>query len=77
MPLFFASNAIYPISFMPGWLQVIARVNPLSYQVDALRALMVTGETSINGLGVDYGVTILITTALILLAARLYPRIVQ
>ena len=77
MPLFFASNAIYPISFMPGWLQVIARVNPLSYQVDALRALMVTGEASVNGLVVDYGVTILITTALILLAARLYPRIVQ
>ncbi|HVN16346.1 MAG TPA: ABC transporter permease, partial [Anaerolineales bacterium] len=28
MPLFFASNAIYPISMMPGWLQVISRVNP-------------------------------------------------
>jgi ABC-2 type transport system permease protein len=77
MPLFFASNAIYPIDIMPGWLQVIARLNPLSYQVDALRALMVTGEASVNGLGVDYGVTILVTTALILLAARLYPRIVQ
>ncbi len=31
MPLFFASNAIYPIQIMPGWLQVVARVNPLSY----------------------------------------------
>jgi ABC-2 type transport system permease protein len=77
MPLFFASNAIYPIAIMPGWLQVVARLNPLSYQVDALRALMVTGEASVNGLGVDYAVTILITTGLILLAARLYPRIVQ
>lgn len=77
MPLFFASNAIYPIDIMPGWLQVIARLNPLSYQVDALRALMVTGEASVNGLGVDYGVAILVITALILLAARLYPRIVQ
>ena len=37
MPLFFASNAIYPISIMPGWLQVISRVNPLTYEVDALR----------------------------------------
>ncbi|HEX2350775.1 MAG TPA: ABC transporter permease, partial [Ktedonobacterales bacterium] len=36
MPLFFASNAIYPIDIMPGWLQVVARLNPLSYQVDAL-----------------------------------------
>jgi hypothetical protein len=31
----------------------------------------------VNGLGVDYVVTVTITTALILLAARLYPRIVQ
>ena len=37
MPLFFASSAIYPVSIMPGWLQAIAVVNPLSYVVDALR----------------------------------------
>jgi len=43
MPLFFASNAIYPIEIMPGWLKVIARVNPLSYEVDALRCLMIEG----------------------------------
>lgn len=46
MPLFFASNAIYPISIMPGWLKVIAHLNPLSYQVDILRALMVMGGSS-------------------------------
>ena len=33
MPLFFASNALYPVELMPGWLQVISRVNPLSYEV--------------------------------------------
>ncbi len=36
MPLFFASNAIYPLSLMPGWLRAVSRVNPLTYQVDAL-----------------------------------------
>ena len=77
MPLFFASNAIYPIDIMPGWLQVIARLNPLSYQVDALRTMMVTGSVSITGLPLDFGVTVLVTAALIALAARLYPRIVQ
>lgn len=77
MPLFFASSAIYPISFMPDWLQVIARLNPLSYQVDALRLLMVTGSKSAHGLGVDVAVTLGVTAVLIALAARLYPRIVQ
>jgi ABC-2 type transport system permease protein len=41
MPLFFASNALYPIAVMPAWLRSLARVNPLSYEVDALRGLLI------------------------------------
>jgi ABC-2 type transport system permease protein len=46
MPLFFASNAIYPLSLMPAWLKVIAEFNPLSYVVDAMRSMMLTGDYS-------------------------------
>jgi ABC-2 type transport system permease protein len=76
MPIFFASNAIYPISLMPHWLQVIASLNPLTYEVDALRALMLTGGTSIYGLGLDAGVLVAALTVLVVIAARLYPRMV-
>jgi ABC-2 type transport system permease protein len=41
MPLFFASNALYPVNVMPGWLHALSKVNPLSYEVDALRALLI------------------------------------
>ncbi|OBF06391.1 multidrug ABC transporter permease [Mycobacterium sp. ACS4054] len=41
MPLFFASNALYPVDVMPTWLHVLSRVNPLSYEVDALRGLLI------------------------------------
>ena len=41
MPLFFASNALYPVTIMPQWLKDLSRVNPLSYEVDALRGLLV------------------------------------
>jgi ABC-2 type transport system permease protein len=41
MPLFFASNALYPVDVMPAWLHALSRVNPLSYEVDALRALLI------------------------------------
>ncbi|MEU1002943.1 ABC transporter permease [Streptomyces tibetensis] len=40
MPLFFGSNALYPVSVMPGWLQAVSKANPLSYEVDALRGLL-------------------------------------
>lgn len=46
MPLFFASNALYPIAIMPTWLQVLSKVNPLSYQVSALRGLLLGSPTS-------------------------------
>jgi ABC-2 type transport system permease protein len=77
MPLFFASNAIYPVSIMPHGLQVIAHVNPLTYEVDALRALMLEGGTSTYGLGLDFVVLLGATTVLVLLGARLYPGIVR
>lgn len=73
MPLFFASNAIYPLELMPGWLRVVARINPLSYFVDGLRATMITSGTSHFGIGLDLAVAASLLTALVLVAARLYP----
>ena len=61
---------------MPGWMQVLSRVNPLSYEVDAIRALMLSGETSAFGLGIDFAVLIVITGVLVALAGRLYPHLV-
>lgn len=75
MPLFFASNAIYPIEIMPGWLEVIARFNPLSYLVDMLRALMIDGGHSAFGLGLDLGVQAVALITLVLIASRLYPSV--
>ena len=77
MPLFFASNAIYPIVIMPVWLQVIARGNPLSYEVDGIRAMMLSGGRSAFGLPVDYAVLAAVTALLVVVAARLYPRLVR
>lgn len=76
MPLFFASNAIYPISIMPTWLQAVSEINPLTYEVDALRALMVIGGTSTYGVALDFGFLIGATALLVIAAARLYPRVV-
>lgn len=77
MPLFFASNAIYPIGVMPGWVRAIAKANPLSYQVDALRALMVHGGQSVFGIGLDTGALLLIFFVLVLITGWLYPNVIQ
>ncbi|MGE0714212.1 MAG: ABC transporter permease [Alphaproteobacteria bacterium] len=74
MPIFFASNAIYPLSLMPEWLRTISHANPLTYEVDALRALMLTGVGSDYGLAVDLGVLVAVSAALTLVAGRVYGR---
>jgi ABC-2 type transport system permease protein len=76
MPLFFASNAIYPVGLMPEWLRAVSRVNPLSYEVDALRALMLQDGVSTFGLATDYAVLLVTTAVLVAVGAYLYPRVV-
>ena len=74
MPLFFASNALYPISVMPGWLRVISHGNPLSYEVAALRALLIGQATN---LWLDFGVVGLAAVAGIITAASLLGRLAR
>jgi ABC-2 type transport system permease protein len=74
MPLFFASNALYPVDLMPGWLQVINRINPLGYEVDALRGLLI--GTPAN-LALDFGVLIVAAAVLITVASALLSRLAR
>jgi len=48
LPLLFASTALAPLSFMPGWLQVIASLNPLSYAIEPIRYLYLHGDWSLG-----------------------------
>jgi ABC-2 type transport system permease protein len=40
MPLFFLSGALYPVAGLPTWLEVLTRLNPLTYAVDLMRRLV-------------------------------------
>jgi ABC-2 type transport system permease protein len=75
MPLFFASNAIYPIAIMPWWLRLISEINPLTYEVDALRGLMINGGPSVYGITLDMVFLVIAVTINVAIAARLYPRV--
>jgi ABC-2 type transport system permease protein len=75
MPLFFASSAIYPISIMPTWLQVIAKYNPLSYVVDAMRSMLLTGDYS--SLPLDIFVLLVSTTLFVSCASIMLKRLIE
>ena len=59
---------------MPKWLQVISKVNPLSYEVSALRGLLIGLPTN---LWLDYAVLIVAATVMVLWSSRLLDRMAQ
>jgi ABC-2 type transport system permease protein len=73
MPLFFASSALYPLSVMPGWLHGIARVNPLTYEVQGLRQ-MLDGVGARGELWLDFLVVIGFFAVMLVAATRRYPK---
>jgi len=54
---------------------MVSHLNPLTYVVDALRTCMLADSTSTFGLSFDYLVILVTTTVLVLVGARLYPRL--
>ncbi len=54
LPLTFASSAFFPIEQMPGWLQAVATVNPLSYTMNGMRQLLINPTIDYSQLALQY-----------------------
>jgi ABC-2 type transport system permease protein len=74
MPLFFASNALYPVALMPGWVRWVALINPLSYEVNALRRLLLGLP---GNLWLDFGVLIFAAVLGVAVASALLGRLAR
>ncbi len=61
-PLTFISTAFVPLALLPGWMQSLANINPISYSSNALRAL--------TSMGFEWG-TILFSVVVLLVIALL------
>lgn len=73
MPLFFLSGALFPLESAPGTLSLIAKFDPLSYFVDALRETL-TGASHF-GLAFDIGIIAFLVVSVMSIGAYLFSRI--
>jgi ABC-2 type transport system permease protein len=72
LPLFFMSSAFAPLNAMPDWMQVVARANPLTYSINAMRHLVVDGWTaSLTG---DLAVLLAFASVCLLLGTSAFQR---
>lgn len=43
LPLFFLSGAMFPLQGLPTWMDILTKINPLTYGVDMLRGVALKG----------------------------------
>ncbi|HEY5578376.1 MAG TPA: ABC transporter permease [Acidimicrobiia bacterium] len=74
-PLLFLSTGFMPASLLPSWLETVARLNPITYLIDALRVLVNDGwiwEEIVQALVVILGLSLITMTA----ATRSFRRVI-
>lgn len=73
MPLFFLSGALFPLQGLPPAIELIARIDPLSYGIDGLRDLLI--NVSHFGLALDLVVLTMVTLFFLFLGSYLFSKI--
>ena len=73
MPSMFASGIFFPLASMPNWMQYIAYCLPLTYAIDAMRIIMVKGQ-SLNAISFDMIILVLFAIVTFTLGVRLFRR---
>lgn len=74
MPLFFFSATLYPLTNMPPHMRIVVGLNPLTYGIDGLRAVLSGGSTPF-GAAVDLAVIGLAAVTVLVIGARQFSRL--
>lgn len=72
-PLFFLSGALFPLNNLPFGLAFITRLDPLTYGVDGIRGTLIAANHF--SLGLDFGILLVLTAAVLIVGNVLFQRI--
>jgi ABC-2 type transport system permease protein len=75
LPLFFFSNALFPVQGLPKPLQAVVHVNPVSYGIDGLRGSLTLSHGFVFGVGRDLAVLGILTAILLGIGGYLFSKI--
>lgn len=73
MPLFFLSGSLFPLQGLPTAIMTVAKIDPLTYGVDALRGALT--NTALFGLSFDFLVLSLVTVAFLVIGSLLFSKL--
>lgn len=70
MPMLFLSSALFPVEILPAWMQVLAKLNPVTYGVDAIREIVL--DIAVFGIPRDISFLILFDAVIIFIAGKFF-----
>jgi ABC-2 type transport system permease protein len=76
VPLLFMSSALFPLEFVPPWLRMLGRMNPVTYAIDPMRILMIQGWQGTRIAG-DVAVVIIFTFLVAGVSTAIFVRRVE
>jgi ABC-2 type transport system permease protein len=71
--LYFPSGAVYPQQGFPGWMQVIAKIDPFTYAVHAFKSLLLK-NTGWEAISYDIGYLVVFSAVAMTAATALFKR---
>lgn len=74
LPMFFLSGALFPVTNLPSWMRWAFYINPLTYGVDALRGVMISGWPTIVPMQYNILIICAFDVVMIVLGTYLFSR---
>jgi ABC-2 type transport system permease protein len=75
LPMIFLSSALVPLAAMPAWMSVLARFNPMTWAIDAVRPLILSGwEQALPKLGVAVAIMLVFDALCLYGGAKAFRR---
>lgn len=76
LPLWFLSGSFFPISSMPKWMASVSYLNPLTYAVNGMKSVILTGYYPLNSMILQLSVLVLFGLIMFILAIKLFKNTV-
>jgi ABC-2 type transport system permease protein len=73
MPIFFLSGALFPLRGLPKIMEIVTRIDPLTYGIDGVRASLI--NVSSFGMATDFLILVAITTVFVGIGSYLFEKI--
>lgn len=73
MPIFFLSGALFPLSGLPKIMELVTKIDPLTYGIDGVRGALIPASTF--GMGTDFVILSILTIFLLILGSYFFERI--